>query len=135
MKNKELLQKNFKEVVDNLRDCESYIQQILDGNQTGNASVGRLLDECMTQFSNDEMALLESTIATNFEDTLMIGSLSKLQQHQLRISERLNSIFADSVKNAQLQQMQQAAAPTQNSSIAPKPLATKPLSKKAEGAK
>lgn len=91
----------------------------------------------MTQFSNDEMALLEATIATNFEDTLMIGSLSKLQQHQLRISERLNSIFADSVKNAQqLHQMQQAAAPTQNSSIAPKPLPTnKPLSKKAEGAK
>ena len=29
LKNKELLQKNFKEVVDNLRDCESYIQQIL----------------------------------------------------------------------------------------------------------
>lgn len=26
LKNKELLQKNFKEVVDNLRDCESYIQ-------------------------------------------------------------------------------------------------------------
>lgn len=47
------------------------------------------------------MTLLETLIAGNFEDSLMIGSLSKLQQHQLHISERLNSIFADSVIKAQ----------------------------------
>jgi hypothetical protein len=55
----------------------------------------------MGQFSTDDMILLESLIASNFEDSLMIGSLSKLQQHQLHISERLNSIFADSVTKAQ----------------------------------
>jgi hypothetical protein len=40
-----------------------------------------LLEECLAQFSNDDMTLLESSIASNFEDALMIGSLSKLQQH------------------------------------------------------
>ena len=55
----------------------------------------------MAQFSTDDMALLESTIANNFEDTLLIGSLSKLQQHQLHLSERLNSILSDNVLKAQ----------------------------------
>jgi hypothetical protein len=35
----------------------------------------------MGQFSTDDMTLLETLIAGNFEDSLMIGSLSKLQQH------------------------------------------------------
>lgn len=59
------------------------------------------------------MALLESSIASNFEDALMIGSLSKLQQHQLRISEKLNSCFADNVTKA----MQQANPDKQPSKI------------------
>lgn len=37
-------------------------------------------------------------VASNFEDALMISSLSKLQQHQLTISSQLNSIFADSIR-------------------------------------
>jgi hypothetical protein len=43
--------------------------------------MGRLLNECMTEFSTDDMSLLESLIASNFEDALMVSSLSKLQQH------------------------------------------------------
>ena len=60
--------------------------------------MGRMMDECLGQFSNDDMDLLESLIASNFEDAIMINNLSKLQQHQLRISEQLNSIFATSIK-------------------------------------
>ena len=44
------------------------------------------------------MTLLESLVASNFEDALMISSLSKLQQHQLQISGQLNKIFADSIR-------------------------------------
>jgi len=63
--------------------------------------MGRLLEDCMTEFSTDDMAVLEGLISSNFEDALMISSLSKLQQHQLRISERLNTVFADSVLKSQ----------------------------------
>ena len=48
------------------------------------------MDECLGQFSTDDMDLLENMVASNFEDALMISSLSKLQQHQLTISSQLN---------------------------------------------
>ena len=70
----------------------------------------------MAQFSTDDMALLEATIAGNFEDALMIGSLSKLQQHQLHLSERLNSILSDNVLKA-VQQQQQVAQQNKSSNI------------------
>ena len=57
-----------------------------------------MLDDCLGQFSTDDMNLLESLIASNFEDALMMNSLSKLQQHQLRISGQLNTLFAESIK-------------------------------------
>lgn len=57
-----------------------------------------MMNECLGQFSTDDMDLLESLIASNFEDALMINNLSKLQQHQLRISGQLNQIFAESIK-------------------------------------
>jgi hypothetical protein len=57
-----------------------------------------MLDDCLGQFSTDDMNLLESLIASNFEDALMMNSLSKLQQHQLRIAGQLNTIFAESIK-------------------------------------
>ena len=56
------------------------------------------MDECLGQFSTDDMELLEQMVASNFEDALMIGSLSKLQQHQLGISSQLNQIFAESIR-------------------------------------
>ena len=49
-----------------------------------------MMDECLGQFSTDDMDLLESMVASNFEDALMISSLAKLQQHQLVISSQLN---------------------------------------------
>ena len=56
------------------------------------------MDECLGQFSTDDMDLLESMVASNFEDAMMISSLSKLQQHQLKISSQLNQIFAESIR-------------------------------------
>jgi hypothetical protein len=75
--------------------------------------MGRILDDCMTEFSTDDMSMLESLIASNFEDALMVSSLSKLQQHQLRLSERLNTVFADTVIKAQNSKNdQQSLAPS-----------------------
>lgn len=56
------------------------------------------MDQCLGQFSTDDMDLLEQMVASNFEDALMISSLSKLQQHQLAISSQLNTIFAESIR-------------------------------------
>lgn len=88
--NKELLDKNFSDVISNLQECENYVQSVLEGKTEGDGDMGRMIDECLGQFSNDDMDILESLIASNFEDAVMINNLSKLQQHQLRISEQLN---------------------------------------------
>lgn len=98
LSNKELLSRNFDEVIANLDECDSFIQKIIENGGDGDSELARLMDECLGQFSTDDMALLEQMVASNFEDALMIGSLAKLQQHQLVISGQLNSIFADSIR-------------------------------------
>lgn len=65
----------------------------------GDSELGRTMDECLGQFSTDDMALLEQMVASNFEDALMVSSLSKLQQHQLNIASQLNQIFAESIRS------------------------------------
>jgi len=69
---------------------------VLDGKKEGNSDLGRLLDDTMGQFSTSDIERLEQLVASNFEDALMINSLARLQQGQLRITEKLNNIFADS---------------------------------------
>lgn len=53
--NKEMMLRNFKEVVDNLSDCEDYIKDILENKREGDSDLGRLLDDTMGQFSTDDM--------------------------------------------------------------------------------
>lgn len=79
--NKDLMSKNFSEVIANLSECESYIQEVIDGKREGDSELGRQLEDCMAQFSTDDMELLESLVASNFEDALLVSSLSKLQNH------------------------------------------------------
>lgn len=98
--NKDLMDKNFTDVIKNLEECEKYVQDVLDGKKEPNSDLGRIMDECLGQFSTDDMEILESLISSNFEDAVMINNLSKLQQHQLRISEQLNQIFAESIKTS-----------------------------------
>ena len=43
------------------------------------------MDDCLGQFSTDDMAMLESMIVSNYEDAVMISNLSKLQKYQLHI--------------------------------------------------
>jgi len=97
LSNKALMLKNFEEVVANLQECETYIQEVLDGKRKGDSQLGRMMDDCLGQFSTDDMAMLESMIVSNYEDAVMISNLSKLQKYQLRIQEKLNQIFAESI--------------------------------------
>eukprot|EP00352_Strombidinopsis_acuminata_P002619 CAMPEP_0176399554 /NCGR_PEP_ID=MMETSP0126-20121128/46857_1 /TAXON_ID=141414 ORGANISM="Strombidinopsis acuminatum, Strain SPMC142" /NCGR_SAMPLE_ID=MMETSP0126 /ASSEMBLY_ACC=CAM_ASM_000229 /LENGTH=67 /DNA_ID=CAMNT_0017775213 /DNA_START=812 /DNA_END=1015 /DNA_ORIENTATION=+ len=67
-----------------MKDCEEFINDVLAGRQENRSDLGRLLDKCMSQFSKDDMELLENQVAS------MVSSLSKLQKHQLKMSENLN---------------------------------------------
>jgi hypothetical protein len=87
--------------------------------------MGRLLEQCMSEFSSGDMEVLESLIASNFEDALMIASLSKLQQQQLRISEKLNTVFADSVLKSQQTNSTTQSTPSTNSAQNPTKAAKK----------
>lgn len=91
-----MMLRNFQEVIDNLTDAENYISDVVSDKKKGNSELGRMLDETMGQFSSDDMEYLEKLVASNFEDALMINSLARLQQNQLRITEKLNNIFAES---------------------------------------
>lgn len=97
LSNKSLMVKNFEEVVDNLKQCEDYINEVLEGKRVGDSKLGRMMDDCLGQFSTDDMTMLEQMIVSNYEDAVMISNLSKLQSAQLRIQEKLNQIFAESI--------------------------------------
>ena len=71
---------------------------MIDGKKEGDGELGRQLEDCMAQFSTDDMELLESLVASNFEDALLVSSLSKLQSHQTRISGQITSLFSESIK-------------------------------------
>ena len=79
LSNKNLLLKNLQELINNLTDCEDYIEGVQKRKQsTKDLEVGRMLDECMGQFSNDDMSYLENLVSSNYEDAIMVNSLSKL---------------------------------------------------------
>ena len=87
-------------------DCESYIQRVIEKAESGqkptddDREMGRLLEQCMSEFSSGDVQQLEELISSNFEDALMVASLSRLQQKQLLISQKLNQTFsAQVIKN------------------------------------
>jgi|688.fasta_scaffold1509466_2 hypothetical protein len=78
LSNRELMLKNFKKLIENLEDCEDYIKKVIDGKITGDVEIGRQLNKCLSQFTNEDMALLEQMIHTNFKDAMMSNNLAKL---------------------------------------------------------
>ena len=45
--NKDLMAKNFQEVIENLTECENYIQKVLDNKTEGDSELGRTLEDCL----------------------------------------------------------------------------------------
>lgn len=43
-----------------MKDCEEFILGVLKGHEENRSDLGRLLDKCMSQFSTDDMELLEN---------------------------------------------------------------------------
>jgi hypothetical protein len=103
LSNKDLLLKNMQELINNLDDCEKFIEDVQNKKQCSSKDleVGRMLDECMGQFSNEDMSYLEQLVSSNYEDAILVNSLSKLQKAQITMTEKLNNIFAQSINKNQ----------------------------------
>lgn len=86
--------KNMSKLIENLGDCENYIQDVIDNKQTGDPEVGRLINKCMGQFNSEDMGLLEEMVNSNFKNAMMTNNLAKLQMAQIHLAEKINSIFS-----------------------------------------
>lgn len=63
-----------------------------------NTEIAKSLNSCISQFSSDDMKVLEQMVMENFEDAVMINSLAKLQHAHIIMTEKLNNIFAQSIQ-------------------------------------
>lgn len=48
LSNRQLMLKNFGKLIENLSDCETYIQSIIDGNQDADPEIGHLLNQALS---------------------------------------------------------------------------------------
>ena len=78
LQNRELMLKNFHTLIENLDECDRYIQDIIDGKQVNDPNIGRAIKKCLGQFTNEDMVILEQMIATNYKDAVMTNNLAKL---------------------------------------------------------
>jgi len=89
--------KNLSKLIENLDECENYIQDVIDKKLIGDPEVGRLINKCMGQFNSEDMSLLEEMINSNFKNAMMTNNLAKLQMAQIHLAEKINSIFSQSL--------------------------------------
>lgn len=89
-----------------MSECEDYIQQVIDGKRQPDPEVARALNLCISQFSTDDMQVLERMVQENFHDAMMVNTLAKLQHAQITMSEKLNNIFVQSVNKSTTQKQQ-----------------------------
>ena len=76
--NRQLMLKNFKRLIENLKECENYIQDLINGKEVNDPQIGRELNKCLGQFTSEDMALLEQMVHVNFRDAIMTNNLAKL---------------------------------------------------------
>jgi hypothetical protein len=80
-----------------MKECEDYIQQVTDGKRPADPEVARSLNQCISQFSTDDLRVLETMVRENFQDAVLVNSLAKLQLTQITMTEKLNNIFVQSI--------------------------------------
>ena len=51
--------KNLSKLVENLQDCEEYINKAVSSPAHGDPEIGRMLNKCMGQFNSQDMHVLE----------------------------------------------------------------------------
>ena len=90
----ELVKKKLIEVVHLLSRCEAYISDINSGALQPKSEVGRMLNNCLSQLSQIDTKSIEAMVQDNFQDLLMVGSLSKLTQTHVKLAERINNLLS-----------------------------------------
>lgn len=80
-----------------MQECEQYIKDVIENRTTPDPEIARALNQCISQFSTDDLQLLEGMVKDNFQDAVMVNTLAKLQHAQITMTEKLNDIFVQSV--------------------------------------
>ena len=57
--NRNLMLSNFKKLIEQMTDCENYIQSAIANEQVTDPSIGRMINKCLGQFTSDDLVLLE----------------------------------------------------------------------------
>lgn len=65
LSNRNLMLQNLSKLIDNLQDCEDYIQDVLNKKEVADPEIGRLINKCLGQFNGADLALLEQMVNTN----------------------------------------------------------------------
>lgn len=65
LSNRNLMLANLSKLIDNLQDCEDYIQDVLNKKEVADPEVARLINKCLGQFNTADLALLEQMVKTN----------------------------------------------------------------------
>ncbi|CAD2102993.1 eukaryotic translation initiation factor 3 subunit F, putative [Plasmodium vinckei] len=89
--NHEIDENSLKKLLIMLKNCKSYVQDIVDKKRKGNVAIGRYLHKV---FSNDPFISIEKFDSINesiLQDNLMISYLSNLAHLQFLIAEKLNA--------------------------------------------
>ena len=102
--NKELMVRNLQQLCLNMHECEQYIKDVISGSTTADPEISRALNQCISQFSNDDLHVLEGMVKENFQDAVMVNTLAKLQHAQITMTEKLNDIFVQSVNKGSSKQ-------------------------------
>ena len=80
-----------------MQECENYIQSVIDGKRQPDPEVSRALNQCISQFSTEDLVVLENMVKDNYHDAVMLNTLAKLQHAQITLFEKLNNTFVSSV--------------------------------------
>lgn len=92
--NRDLMLKNFRQLIANLEECEKYITDVVEGKQQKNTEVAQLINQAMSLFSSQDLEVLHNMVQTNFRDAMITNNLGKLQMAQVALTQRLNNVFS-----------------------------------------
>lgn len=76
--NKLVVKRNLQELVDQLKACEEYVDDVISGKKEGDIKIANTLAQCIGIFSSDDLNTLETMIKENYEDQVMLSTMSKL---------------------------------------------------------
>ena len=91
--NKEGIKKNLQELIHGLTDCEDYIEKVLKGELPSDPAIAKSLNQSLNKFSSQDMEVLEKIVKENYEDSIILSNLTKLQSAHIAIASKLEQLF------------------------------------------